>query len=505
MRRHWRGELSLPRSYWINGVLLTFGFTAAVRIIPCDWIVGAAPRLYSAAVIGLWFLIAATSLWQLVGIWSSAGTFLREGRSRVWGNAARIATILCSLGTVVNFATAGIPQVAEYVKIVAGRDQAATYQVRVLRDATEIEIAGYIGFGLTKEVRRTLDANPKVRLVHLNSSGGRVVEARALRDLIDSRKLSTYTSSGCASACTLAYAAGQKRLIASNAQLGFHQYSFPGLKESAFQGEYEKDKRDWLSRGFARDFVDRAFATPSNRLWKPSHEELFEWGVVTGYPESADVAVSGFRPGQIETVEADVAKIPLYAALKMCEPGVYEQLLSEFRSGVQQGRSMEELREKTLPLLKSVYRKRLPYGSDSALRSFAGLLLEQMKVLCSVDPALCYDYLWDEDHGADVTRYFSRELIEKESAVMTEVIRSASEGTNQPPGRRQVEGQLQRVFASLAGRYGDDVGMLVDRERGKAHKARTCELTCEFYREILSLPEQDSGPLLRFIFAGLKA
>src|SRR6516225_6094339 len=31
--RHWRGELSLPRSYWINGVLLNIGLQFAIGII----------------------------------------------------------------------------------------------------------------------------------------------------------------------------------------------------------------------------------------------------------------------------------------------------------------------------------------------------------------------------------------------------------------------------------------------------------------------------------------
>jgi hypothetical protein len=62
------------------------------------------------------------------------------------------------------------------------------------------------------------------------------------------------------------------------------------MQGSDFQ--YEKDKEDWLARGFTRAFVEKAFTTPNNTLWRPAHHELFEAHVVTGYSDSHDV--SGF-------------------------------------------------------------------------------------------------------------------------------------------------------------------------------------------------------------------
>lgn len=504
--RHWRGELSLPVSYWVNGFLVTAAFVTVMAIVPWDNFVSKSPKLYSTAIIALWILLAITTIWQLVGIWHSADNYLRQGKSKLWGNLAKIAVVLGLIRAVADFASTGMPQITEYAKIAIGEDPFGTYQLRVLRDASELEIAGAIVFGLTDDVRRTLDAHPTVRIIHLNSNGGRVGEARNLRDLIASRGLTTFTASGCFSACTLAYAAGQKRLIAKDAMLGFHQYSFPGMKQHEFQFEYEKDKQDWLARGLARTFVDRAFATPNNEMWRPTHRELFEGGVVTGYPESDDVAVTGFKLKDLENIEAEFAKNPLFSTLQMYEPATYDRLMSEIRSGLQQGRSQAELREKILPLAQSVYMQRLPYGSDSALRSFTGLMLEQMKVLYSVDPALCYDYAYGQGRGAklDMTKYFSKELQQKEFLVMAEVIRSAAGQTSRPPNEKQIERQLTTVFASLAQRYGDDAQMLADPELGRTNKAKTCELTYELYQTILRLPERESGALLRFMYASAK-
>jgi len=131
--------------------------------------------------------------------------------------------------------------------------------------------------------------------------------------------------------------------------------------------------------------------------------------------------------------------------------------------------------------------QRLPYASDSAVRSFVALLLEQMDILYSVDIALCYDYIYDQEQVAklDITKYFPKELREKEFLMMGEVIRSAATQKHRPPQEKEIERQRAGVLNSLAQRYGDDVQMLADSELGKKNKAKMCQLTYDFTRLFL--------------------
>ncbi len=500
--RHWRGELPLPTAYWVNVVLLSMAYLAVLALVPWTDLIADSPKMVSMSAVVLLLLPAVTSVWQFIGVWRAARNYIAQGNSKAWGNIAKIVVLLGLAKGIFWFASAGLPQMWEYTRIAAGRDSMGKYQVRLLRDGAELEIAGPIAFGLAHDVRRMLDTHPSIRIVHLNSRGGRVSEARRLRDLFASLGLTTYTSSGCLSACTIAYMGGQKRLIAPNAQLGFHQYSFPGTTDKDFRAEYDKDKRDWLARGFAKDFVDRAFATPSSDMWQPTHQELFRAGVLTGYPGSDDVAISGFGLRDLGNIDAHLAEEPLFAALKSHEPGVYDQIVSEFRSGVRQGQSMAELRQKMIPLLQDVLTQRLPYASDSALRSFVALLLEQMKILYAADPALCYSYIMDDVHDEQAVRkHFSKELRKKQAAVISEVILSAIHETHAPPNERQIAAGLTAVFKPLLKRYGNDVRMLDDPELAKTNKARCCEIFYRLYRTILELKQQESGAILRHMFS----
>jgi hypothetical protein len=507
--RHWRGELTLPLSYWANNTLLSIAMMALLLSAPWRQFVEKSPRLYSAAIVGVWILLFVVTLWQAVGTWRSANTYVGAGKRRFWANTAKITLVIGLIATGKEIVFSGIPQIIEYAKLAAGRDPLGTYQVRIMRNATELEVAGSIVFGLTDDVSRALDAHPAVRIIHLNSLGGRVSEARNLRNLISAKKLTTFTGIGCYSACTLAYAAGAKRLIATDAALGFHQYAFPGAKPGDLDAVYEVDKADWLARGFTRQFIERAFMTPHTDLWKPSHNELFAAHVVTGYPDSNEVAMSGM--GTLDAANAEgvdlLLQVPLFESLKTHERKTYDQLMSLIRTELQRGRSQAELRGMVLPIVQEVVMRKLPYASDQALMSFVEVIMKQMAALRSKDPALCYDYLFPAAGAApfDATKYLSAELMRKELATMADLVRSASEEKHKPPSSAEIDQSVARVYAALSERHGDAAMRKLANPTGEPNsKDEVCGLTYDLYEFVLQLPQAESVSLLRYMFANSK-
>ena len=70
--RHWRGELPLAISYWVNGLLLFASVIAAETALA--WVdITAAPQLLTGLYAGLGLFAVSASVWQLVGVWRSAG------------------------------------------------------------------------------------------------------------------------------------------------------------------------------------------------------------------------------------------------------------------------------------------------------------------------------------------------------------------------------------------------------------------------------------------------
>lgn len=499
--RHWRGELSLPVSYWLNCFSLNVAFKMIFENLSLPELSKDYLHLYLFSMVIMWSLVAVITLWQAVGVWRSARNYMHEGRSKLFGGLARLSILLILFNTANIFVSVAAPQIIEFSKIAIGHDPIGSYQLRVLRDATELEFSGSIVFGLTDDVKKMLDSHPTIRVIHLNTRGGRVSEARRLRDLINSRRLTTFTSSGCFSAGTLAYVAGSRRLIAREASLGFHQYSFPGVPEEKFLSEYEKDKRDWLSKGVSRSFVEKAFTTPHSDMWTPSHRELMESGFVTGYPDSDDVAMSGVQLSELEKISSELLKEPMFAALQEYDAELYDHIVAQVKEGFIQGHSLADLRLKIHPLVVEAYKKALPYGSDTVVCSAVALVLEQMKVLYTVDPVLCFNYIYGDGRRVDPLKYFSIELQNQEKLIIANLLRSAVGYRYQPPTESQIAEPLGKIVMLLAKKYGSDAQMLSDPKWLNTNKARACEISYVMFHEILKMPERDAGPLLRYIFS----
>ena len=109
--RHWRGELSLPRSYWINGVLI-FGIGCNFLWLAATLATNVAYHEHPIVAAPILLLLTALQLgayaWALVGVWRSAA---RYKGPRIWSFLARAVTCLGVLISIAN-----LMQIAELIE-----------------------------------------------------------------------------------------------------------------------------------------------------------------------------------------------------------------------------------------------------------------------------------------------------------------------------------------------------------------------------------------------------
>jgi hypothetical protein len=297
MARHWRGELPLWFSCWVFGVIgsLIIPFIPAVAVTLFK-----AERSYSPSSIfsvsaAVWIAVFAIAVWQTVGVWRCAVRYAaahpaqpddQTGDSELaplWSGLARLVVIVGFASLLATFGTEWLPQLRELYKIAFYDDpDIPPYSIRISKDGAEVEITGGFKYGLTDEFAALTKNARHLRLVHLDSAGGRLGEAEKLFTLIRERGLSTYVSSRCFSACTLAFAGGRERVLKWGATLGFHKAEFPGVSENEFD---DLQHKVFKAAGFDSRFIERALSTPHKDLWTPSPDVLLAAGVITGFAE----------------------------------------------------------------------------------------------------------------------------------------------------------------------------------------------------------------------------
>lgn len=280
--RHWRGELSLPVSYWLNGILggVMVGATTGVLGFAINRQGDAQPILWLFSLTVTWVLAALLTIWQAVGVWRSATGYRQSGK-RFWGGAAKTLTLLGVVQLAANFVMVGTAQLAGIYEIVSGDARVGPHEFHILADGQTLEFSGGITFGVTRELERFFNAMAGVRTVRLNSSGGRILEAQKMSDLIRSRNLTTLVAADCLSACTIVFLGGKERLVFPAARLGFHQPAFRGMtaadRRAAIAAEQERLQRFGLSSAFAA----RATSASPSGMWYPDQDELLRERIVT--------------------------------------------------------------------------------------------------------------------------------------------------------------------------------------------------------------------------------
>ncbi len=280
--RHWRGELSLPVSYWLNGILgaVVVGATVGVLAYAINQQSDAQPMLWLFSLIATWTSAALLTIWQAVGVWRSATRYRQRGK-RFWGVAAKALVLLGVAQLAANFVMVGTAQMAGIYEIVSGDARVGPHQFHILANGETLEFSGGITFGVTQELEQFLNAMAGVRAVRLNSTGGRILEAQKMSDMIRSRDLATVVAVDCLSACTIVFLGGKERLMLPSARLGFHQPAFRGMTAADRSAAIATEQLRLQGFGLSSAFAARATTASPSGMWYPDQDELVRERVVT--------------------------------------------------------------------------------------------------------------------------------------------------------------------------------------------------------------------------------
>jgi hypothetical protein len=494
--QHWRGDLTLGRSFWLSGLRFV------VATLVAGWALAAVKQRlgkFQLVISGVFLLIAlGLFVWYAVGVWRSAGRRSREQRWRAL--AARAGLVLATLSVVAGIAREGMLTRREMTTQREWLTSHGKWEFRLLRNDTELAMTGGIGPGFAKDLERMLAEHPRLTTLHTNLGlGGLVTEAQQAATSVQIRSLTTYVSATCASACTLVYLAGNERVLRHGGRLGFHSVSAPGVHGSALLDTQRQQIEYLYSRGVAQDFASFAAHTPPDDVWFPTEATLVRARVVHRVDDGSTFATSGasLPPDKIEN---QLLETRLYRVLKAKHPAIFAKVVAALGDGLRAGKSKQELGDDAKRILNSFLQSELPLAGDSATLRFARVELEHLGILARQRGSACSDYL---DGGADAARTtkayenFSEGLQGEELEAMADVLDSAEAD----PSHGDPKGTTRRL-ALAQGRVRERLarGSLTAAMAPVAAAPR-CEDAHRYLLTVLGLSPADAALVLRASFA----
>ncbi|WP_414470754.1 hypothetical protein [Microvirga sp. M2] len=502
--RHWRGEFPLWVSYWVFGffsnlALMAFSGVIAATLTPAG---GYDPTKILIVLVAIWIGVGLIAVWQMMGIWRSANRYVDQKHKTLWPALAKIAVILGGLRILIDFTQSGYPQLLETYQIAFHDDPTIpAYSIRIMRNGTEVEVAGGFKFGLDDDFNRVVKALPNLRVVHLNSDGGRIGEAKKLYRTIQKLGLTTYTSDRCQSACTIAFAAGRERWIRRDAKLGYHASSFPGMTAQEIR-ESDQDGRDlFIASGITPDFVHKALSTPNQSMWTPNPDELMAGRAISGVVDNSLYAASGFGANLTrETLSDRLTEVGLFSAIRDAEPRVYSDIVDDFSQAYFAGETelviFQKARAKIFPIIQS----RRGTADDRTVLDLGRLLIEQLQALSVKDKALCYQYASGVGGSTSFSQYLPPALVSKELEISERLIRSPRTGISVSPAT--LDQYWSKVGVRLASRFNSDtIALLTAQGIRPTQYGAYCDLVVAMYQEILALGDAPAANVLRQNFA----
>lgn len=504
IRMHWRGDYSLAVSYWVIGALLSIMLLGVMTLLTdSNGIREIDSKTGAFAFLSIYAICIAITFWQLIGIWRSSEKHVSRGGKSGWAAVAKVMVVLGFFKFIGDLGNSGAPLISENAKVLAGIDNTPPYAIRLLQDGTELELAGGMPFGTTDAVKRFLDAAPAIQVIHLNSQGGRMKEAYALYKTIKERKLITFTSSVCASACSIAFLAGRERLLGEGGRLGFHS-----VRIGDVSGEIAKELNDDVRQTMANHnvpsaFIDRALSTSPKDMWYPTNDELLTAHVIDLVVDSRYFGLSGITQWRhANDIELELLKVPTFSALAQYDQQSFAKMRNVLVEGIKKGRSQLVIQNDMRAILFGAMPRYLKTAPDAPLTRYWRSQIAEMRHLGNQNPQQCADLAFPQfaKTPLDLQRLLPKAMLSEDLEALAEVIKGVATNPQGFESSPIVQADFEMILKKIAKQYPWALEPIVNPTKYKEQPLLLCGGIVVFFSEILALPSSNrAGSLLRHV------
>jgi len=500
IRKHWRGELSLGVSFWINTILFNIlhGFVLEV------WT--AAPLIENpvtyAQLTFIYVVLSSLSItpWQFVGLWRACNRHVKESGKTFWGGTVQVIVILMFIGVVATLVQT-LPFYKDLFRTGFGQDKFANYKVELKNNATVIHVQGQLGFGVSEKVEKILNASPNVKGIILDSSGGWTYEGRELSRLILDHGLDTYSLKGCYSSCVTAFIAGKTRLFGLGASLAFHRYRGVGNsseRDEFIEQEESLDLEMYRKQGVKEEFLSSLFSNPHEDFWYPTTEELLNANVIHGVVnDSVILPVKKTNRLEFNDLKKGLLGVSAFKSIQRYEPKIWEQILNDINKEIEKGSSQLEMQHLVVKHMTDIVQKMTSKSSDEALIRLNKILITSLNELVEIEPVLCSRYLFPDQYGLiNLGKFVKKDTMGALLDALSDIIVDAYEKKVPPIDIPAAEFVIQEVNLKL----GRDVEYLEFKGlRYKADHKKACNAMISLFELILLEERESAGNVLRYI------
>lgn len=392
-----------------------------------------------------------------------------------------------------------LPQVKEFALIASGNDPIGNIEIKVATNGQSVIVHGMLREGAAVEILKILDAAPGATSLVLNSAGGRLLEAKQLADVVQSRHLNTYVEDLCVSACTYVFLAGKDRAATPNARIGFHQPSFPGLDADAQRASTQTMLDVYRAAHLPEAFIQRIAKTPPEDMWYPTRDELIVAHVITRVSLGGEAATTGLRLHSKQELLLKWESNSLFQAIEKRFPGTTNEAVERGWAVRERGGTDGDIQNAVRSIITEIIPPLLKTADVSTLDSFVKLLISELSAAQAIRGEACAQLMVGK---LDILNTLPKEIVEQDQQFLLLALASPSTTALTPPDPAQFTQAMQKASVNLPQKYLD---VVADTNAYASQPDLVCEAMIAYWGAIAALPSQERHVALRGMLQGEEA
>jgi hypothetical protein len=202
----------------------------------------------------------------------------------------------------------------------------------------------------------------------------------------------------------------------------------------------------------------------------------------------------------LKSIEESMLLNPMFVSIKKYDENLYQTLLDEASQSFDNNRVSQDMTNNIRAITGDFFNTMLTGADDDIIIEYFKLTMLKIKHLQSIANNTCFDLLFPETEISFNEELLTQDLITKEVEIFNILLKRAKQ-KNEILSEQGLYFLIGPLYIKFEESYSEELKMLDNPFAPNVNKSKICELMTNLYTEIIMLPEEDAGAILRTVLS----
>ena len=198
-------------------------------------------------------------------------------------------------------------------------------------------------------------------------------------------------------------------------------------------------------------------------------------------------------------IDNAMMKNPMFVGIKDYDAKLYQSILDEASNSFDKGETKDDMFSNIYKITQNLLESKLPTADDDLIIDYTEFTMKKVKYFLSQNNESCFQVLFPNPE-ATIDTSIPQDLIDQEVVIFNKMLKKPKRD-NKTLDEMEFINLVKPIYIKLEQSYPEELIILENPHNPNINKVKACELVVEMYTEIIKLPTEDAGSVLRTMLA----